>query len=99
MSIIFAEDWGKKRLQWGELREGRRNGGRRGIPPLRGPTRHNSARRRKSGRSGRNDKFGVVDEERGGLVDERGFEPTTFPVRTGTLSLTARSTPASLCRT
>ena len=32
----------------------------RQIPPLRGPTRHNSARKRKSGRSGRNDKFEVV---------------------------------------
>src|SRR5208283_3836323 len=33
--------------------------GDRGIPPLRGPTRHNSARKRESGRSGRDDKFGA----------------------------------------
>jgi len=31
-----------------------------GIPPLRGPTRHTSARKRRSGRSGRNDKCGLA---------------------------------------
>jgi hypothetical protein len=28
MKVVYAESWGKKRWKWGELREGRRNGGR-----------------------------------------------------------------------
>src|SRR5208337_5008907 len=38
------------------------------IPPLRDPTRHNSARRKKSGRSGRDDKFGVCARRRPSLA-------------------------------
>jgi len=34
------------------------------IPPLRGPTRQKSARRRKSGRSGRDDRYGLDTEKR-----------------------------------
>ncbi len=40
-------------------------GGPRGIPPLRGPTRRNSARKKKSGRSGRNDNQ-IKESWRGG---------------------------------
>src|SRR5208337_1612711 len=36
------------------------------IPPLRGPTRHSSARKRRSGRSGRDDKFGLDETKKGG---------------------------------
>ena len=34
------------------------------VPPLRGPTRHKTARKKKSGRSGRDDRKGQKEEGR-----------------------------------
>jgi hypothetical protein len=45
------------------------------IPPLRGPTRHNAARKKKSGRSGRDDNIRIEDEERNNPSPRQNAEP------------------------
>src|SRR5208282_1122958 len=48
------------------------------IPPLRGPTRHNSARKRKSGRSGRDDSLGQAKLEVGSQFTVISYRLSAF---------------------
>ena len=75
LSAISDREAGREQLVpelGGERRFQHRAG--KEIPPLRGPTRHNSVRKKKSGRSGRDDRFWSIHFE-GSCMSELKLRP------------------------
>ena len=53
------------------------------IPPLRDPTRHTTARRKRSGRSGREDRLLLVKESEGEVESKSAANPFTLQTAPG----------------